>query len=136
MLFPLVVTMGMVLYAPSIGLTTVTNLSGFASMAIMGAIVTFYITIGGVKAVVYTDVLQTLLMFGGVLVVVVLCCIELGGVGEVWAIAERGEGGGGGGSRKQKLQIISLSGDDRVGPHLPGGLGALYGGCSMGAVLR
>ncbi|KAG0729411.1 Sodium-coupled monocarboxylate transporter 1 [Chionoecetes opilio] len=90
MLFPLFVNMGMILYPPSIGLTTVTNLSGFASMAIMGAIVTFYITIGGVKAVVYTDVLQTLLMFGGVLVVVVLCCIEFGGVGEVWAIAERG----------------------------------------------
>ncbi|KAG0713738.1 Sodium-coupled monocarboxylate transporter 1 [Chionoecetes opilio] len=90
MLFPSVLTMGMILYAPSIGLTTVTNLSSFASMAIMGAIVTFYITIGGVRAVVYTDVLQTLLMFGGVLAVVVLCCIELGGVGEVWAIAEHG----------------------------------------------
>ncbi|KAG0725319.1 Sodium-dependent multivitamin transporter [Chionoecetes opilio] len=83
--------MGMGLYAPSLALSTVTSLSTFASMAIMGAIVTFYITIGGVKAVVYTDVLQTLLMFGGVLAVVVMCCIELGGVGEVWAIAERGD---------------------------------------------
>ena len=42
------------------------------------------------KAVVYTDVMQTLLMFGGVVAVVVLCCIDLGGVGEVWAIAKRG----------------------------------------------
>ncbi|KAG0713737.1 Sodium-coupled monocarboxylate transporter 2 [Chionoecetes opilio] len=83
--------MGMCLYAPSLALSTVTSLSTFASMAIMGAIVTFYITIGGVKAVVYTDVLQTLLMFGGVLAVVVMCCIELGGIGEVWAIAERGD---------------------------------------------
>ncbi|XP_042238496.1 sodium-dependent multivitamin transporter-like, partial [Homarus americanus] len=56
----------------------------------MGTICTFYITIGGVKAVVYTDVLQTLLMFGGVLVVVILCCIGLGGVDKVWAIADRG----------------------------------------------
>ena len=45
---------------------------------------------GGVKAVVYTDVLQTLLMFGGVFAVVVMCCIDLGGVKEVWTIAERG----------------------------------------------
>ena len=45
---------------------------------------------GGVKAVVYTDVLQTMLMLGGVLAVVVLCCIDLGGVGGVWRIAERG----------------------------------------------
>ncbi|KAG0717056.1 Sodium-coupled monocarboxylate transporter 1 [Chionoecetes opilio] len=80
----------LVLYAPSIGLTTVTNLLRLCSMAIMGAIVTVLHHHRRVKAVVYTDVLQTLLMFGGVLVVVVLCCIELGGVGEVWAIAERG----------------------------------------------
>ena len=39
---------------------------------------------------VYTDVMQTLIMIGGVLTVVVVCCIDLGGVGEVWAIAEHG----------------------------------------------
>ena len=39
---------------------------------------------------VYTDVLQTLLMLGCVLAVVVMACIELGGVEEVWAIADRG----------------------------------------------
>ncbi|KAK8387827.1 hypothetical protein O3P69_020033 [Scylla paramamosain] len=83
--------MGMCLYAPSLALSTVTSLSTFTTMAIMGAIVSFYITIGGVKAVVYTDVLQTLLMFGGVLAVVVLGCSEVGGVKEVWAIAERGD---------------------------------------------
>ncbi|KAG0724278.1 Sodium-coupled monocarboxylate transporter 1 [Chionoecetes opilio] len=90
-LLNLFLRMGMCLYAPSLALSTVTSLSTFASMAIMGAIVTFYTTIGGVKAVVYTDVLQTLLMFGGVLAVVVMCCIELGGIGKVWAIAERGD---------------------------------------------
>ena len=39
---------------------------------------------------VYTDVMQMLLMFGGVLAVVVMCCIDLGGVSEVWTIAGRG----------------------------------------------
>ncbi|XP_045134904.1 sodium-coupled monocarboxylate transporter 1-like isoform X2 [Portunus trituberculatus] len=84
------VYVGLCLYAPSLALSTVTSLSTLNSMIIMGAIVTFYITIGGVKAVVYTDVLQTLLMFGGVFAVVVMCCIDLGGVREVWTIAERG----------------------------------------------
>ena len=42
------------------------------------------------KAVVYTDVLQTLLMFGGVLAVVVVGCMEVGGVEEVWATAGQG----------------------------------------------
>lgn len=82
--------MGMCLYAPTVALTTVTGLSTWASMLILGSICTFYITIGGVKAVVYTDVLQTLLMFGGVLVVVIICCVDLGGVGNVWTIAEQG----------------------------------------------
>ncbi|KAK3865008.1 hypothetical protein Pcinc_029361 [Petrolisthes cinctipes] len=83
--------MGMCLYAPSLALSTVTNLSVLASMCIMGGICTFYITIGGVKAVVYTDVLQTLLMFGGVLVVVILCCRDLGGVANVIDIANQGQ---------------------------------------------
>ncbi|XP_053629337.1 sodium-coupled monocarboxylate transporter 1 isoform X2 [Cherax quadricarinatus] len=82
--------MGMCLYAPTLALTTVTGLSTWASSLIMGTICTFYITIGGVKAVVYTDVLQTLMMFCGVLVVVIICCIDLGGVGNVWSIADHG----------------------------------------------
>ncbi|KAK8388214.1 hypothetical protein O3P69_020240 [Scylla paramamosain] len=79
-LLTLSIYVGLCLYAPSLALSTVTNLSTLTSMIIMGAIVTFYITIGGVKAVVYTDVLQTLLMFGR----------RVRGVGEVWAIAGRG----------------------------------------------
>ncbi|XP_069946850.1 sodium-dependent multivitamin transporter [Cherax quadricarinatus] len=82
--------MGICLYTPSLALSTVTNLTTTASMAIMGAVCTVYITIGGVKAVVYTDVMQTLLMFGGVLLVVIISCIDLGGVGNIWAEAEKG----------------------------------------------
>ncbi|XP_069941814.1 sodium-coupled monocarboxylate transporter 1 [Cherax quadricarinatus] len=82
--------MAMCLYAPTVALTTVTELSSWASSLIMGSICTFYITIGGVKAVVYTDVLQTLIMFGGVLLVVIICCVDMGGVANVWSIADRG----------------------------------------------
>lgn len=82
--------MGMCLYAPSLTLATVTSLSTWSSIAIMGSICTFYITIGGVKAVVYTDVVQTAIMLGGVLLVVILCCIDLGGLGNVLQIANEG----------------------------------------------
>ncbi|XP_045132787.1 sodium-coupled monocarboxylate transporter 1-like [Portunus trituberculatus] len=82
--------MGVCLYAPSLALTTVTSLPSWAATLIMGSVCTFYITIGGVKAVVYTDVMQTLLMFGGVLAVVITCCQDLGGFGNVWTIAQRG----------------------------------------------
>ncbi|XP_050713241.1 sodium-coupled monocarboxylate transporter 2-like isoform X2 [Eriocheir sinensis] len=82
--------MGICLYAPSLALSTVTNLSTLASMIIMGSICTFYITVGGVRAVVYTDVMQTLLMFCGVIIVVAVCCSDLGGIGNVWAAADDG----------------------------------------------
>ncbi|XP_069176449.1 sodium-coupled monocarboxylate transporter 1-like [Procambarus clarkii] len=82
--------LGICLYTPSLALSTVTNLSTTVSMGIMGSVCTFYITIGGVKAVVYTDVMQTLLMFGGVLLVVTITCVDLGGVGNVWALADQG----------------------------------------------
>ncbi|XP_071517591.1 sodium-coupled monocarboxylate transporter 2-like isoform X2 [Panulirus ornatus] len=82
--------MGMCLYAPSLALSTVTSLSTTSSMIIMGTICTVYITIGGVKAVVYTDVMQTFVMFGGVLLVVILSCHDLGGIGNVWDIAKQG----------------------------------------------
>ncbi|XP_068202910.1 sodium-coupled monocarboxylate transporter 1-like [Palaemon carinicauda] len=82
--------MGMCLYAPSLTLSTVTNLSTWSSIAIMGSICTFYITIGGVKAVVYTDVIQTILMFVGVLITVIICCIQVGGLGAVFQIADEG----------------------------------------------
>ncbi|XP_069942038.1 sodium-dependent multivitamin transporter-like [Cherax quadricarinatus] len=82
--------MGICLYTPSLALSTVTNLTTTASVVIMGAVCTLYITIGGAKAVVYTDVMQTLLMFGGVLLVVIISCIDLGGVGNIWAEAEKG----------------------------------------------
>lgn len=45
---------------------------------------------GGVKAVVYTDVIQTLVMFFGVLAVVVVVCRNLGGIEEVWEVAGQG----------------------------------------------
>ncbi|XP_069943201.1 sodium-coupled monocarboxylate transporter 1, partial [Cherax quadricarinatus] len=84
------VYMGICLYAPSLAISSVTSLPIWASILLMGLICSFYITIGGVKAVVYADVVQTLLMFAGVLVVSVICCQQLGGPANVWSIAEKG----------------------------------------------
>nr|XP_053636275.1 sodium-coupled monocarboxylate transporter 1-like isoform X2 [Cherax quadricarinatus] len=84
------VYMGICLYAPSLALSSVTSLPIWASVLLMGLICSFYITIGGVKAVVYADVVQTLLMFVGVLVVSVICCQQLGGPANVWTIAGQG----------------------------------------------
>ncbi|KAL7640633.1 UNVERIFIED_CONTAM: hypothetical protein RMT77_008908 [Armadillidium vulgare] len=82
---------GICLYTPSLAISTVTDLPGWASIVCLGLVCTFYISIGGAKAVIYTDVVQILIMFIGILVVVIVVCIELGGVGAVFDIAEKGE---------------------------------------------
>lgn len=61
--------MGVVLYGPSLALETVTGLSVTASILIIGCICTLYTSIGGIKAVVWTDVVQVFLMFAGLFVV-------------------------------------------------------------------
>lgn len=40
---------------------------------------------------VYTDVIQTMLMFFGVLAVVILCWTDVGGFDQVWDIAAQGQ---------------------------------------------
>ncbi|XP_069951185.1 sodium-coupled monocarboxylate transporter 2 [Cherax quadricarinatus] len=82
--------MGLCLYAPTLSLSIVTGLSTSTSILILGFVCTFYITIGGVKAVIYTDVLQTLILLIGMLLVVIICTTDVGGVGSVWSVAERG----------------------------------------------
>ncbi|XP_075748231.1 sodium-coupled monocarboxylate transporter 2 isoform X3 [Rhipicephalus microplus] len=63
--------MGVVLYGPSLALGSVTGLPVWVSIVLNGSVCAFYTTIGGIKAVVWTDVLQVLLMIFGLLIVLI-----------------------------------------------------------------
>ncbi|GFT15392.1 sodium-coupled monocarboxylate transporter 1 [Nephila pilipes] len=52
-----------VLYGPALVLNAVTGMSVEAAITLCGGICTFYCFLGGLKAVLWTDVFQTLLMF-------------------------------------------------------------------------
>lgn len=54
----MILYMAMVLYAPSIALGAVTGLSLFSSITLVGLVCVFYSTIGGIKAVIISDVFQ------------------------------------------------------------------------------
>ncbi|KAK7068725.1 Sodium-coupled monocarboxylate transporter 1, partial [Halocaridina rubra] len=83
--------LGICLYAPSLAVSSVMGIPTTLSLIILGVICAIYISFGGVRAVVYTDVLQTLMMFIGVLVVVIKVTTDLGGLSQVWEIANQGE---------------------------------------------
>ncbi|KAI5638659.1 sodium:solute symporter family domain-containing protein [Phthorimaea operculella] len=82
---------GIVLYAPAIVLESVSGLDRLISILVVGLVCTFYSTLGGMKAVLFTDLLQSALMFVAVFSVVVFGAIQVGGVSEIFKIA--GEGG-------------------------------------------
>ncbi|EEC08754.1 sodium-dependent multivitamin transporter, putative [Ixodes scapularis] len=81
--------LGVVLYGPSLALGSVTGLPVWLSIIVNGSVCAFYTTIGGIKAVVWTDVMQLLLMVTGFLVVTIQACMMLGGVSPVFTIADQ-----------------------------------------------
>lgn len=81
---------GVVLYAPALALEATTGISKTGSIIIIGLVCAFYSSIGGMKAVLITDVFQGLLMFIAVFVIIGMAANEAGGLGKIWEIAEAG----------------------------------------------
>lgn len=80
----------MVLYAPALALEATTGISTTASVIGLGLICTFYSTIGGIKAVLITDVFQGLLMLTAVITVIATAAVDNGSLDRIWQIARNG----------------------------------------------
>lgn len=83
----MVIYMGIVIYAPALALSSVTGLHLWGSVIAIGAVCTFYTTIGGMKAVLWTDVFQVTVMMAGFLAVIIQGSINVGGLTNVFNIA-------------------------------------------------
>ncbi|KAG0444518.1 hypothetical protein HPB47_013708 [Ixodes persulcatus] len=81
---------GVVLYGPSLALGAVTGIPVSTSILLNGLVCTFYTTIGGIKAVVWTDVVQMALIFVGYIMVIISGVYHVGGITKVWEVAEKG----------------------------------------------
>ncbi|XP_053444395.1 sodium-dependent multivitamin transporter [Nycticebus coucang] len=88
-IFQMVIYMGVVLYAPSLALNAVTGFDLWLSVLTLGIVCTVYTALGGLKAVIWTDVFQTLIMFLGQLTVIIVGSAKVGGLGHVWAVASQ-----------------------------------------------
>ncbi|XP_059181535.1 sodium-coupled monocarboxylate transporter 1 [Centropristis striata] len=81
---------GIVIYAPALALNQVTGLDLWGVVISTGVVCTFYCTLGGLKAVVWTDVFQLGVMLAGFLSVIIRSVIVQGGVLPIISDAQQG----------------------------------------------
>ncbi|KAM3587840.1 uncharacterized protein V6R79_015006 [Siganus canaliculatus] len=81
---------GIVIYAPALALSQVTGMHLWGAVISTGVVCTFYCTMGGLKAVVWTDVFQLGVMFAGFLSVIIRCVVLQGGVVPIIADSQQG----------------------------------------------
>lgn len=71
--------MGIVIYLPSIAISSVTGIDIFFCIAIMGIISTIYTVMGGIEAVIWTDVVQVIVLLGGAVLCLIIAVSEVDG---------------------------------------------------------
>ncbi len=109
--------MGIVILLPALALSAVTGLDVVMCIILMGVLSTLYTVLGGIEAVIWTDVLQTVILLGGAMVALVIMVLNVDG-GLAGAISMASEQG--------KLNWVNLDWnltDDTLGVIL---LGAIF----------
>lgn len=88
-LFQLVGRLSIVLYLPALAIASVTGANVVMCIVLMGIVTTLYTLVGGMKAVIWTDVIQVFVMIGGALFAIgyVIAGVD-GGVGEILSITQ------------------------------------------------
>ncbi|VTJ89934.1 Hypothetical predicted protein, partial [Marmota monax] len=81
---------GVVVYAPALALNQVTGFDLWGSVFATGIVCTFYCTLGGLKAVVWTDAFQMIVMIVGFLTVLIQGSAHNGGLQNVLEQASNG----------------------------------------------
>jgi solute:Na+ symporter, SSS family len=71
--------MGVVMFLPSIALNVVTGIDIFVCIALMGVVSLIYTMMGGIEAVIWTDVMQVIVLLGGALLALVLIIVQIDG---------------------------------------------------------
>uniref|UniRef100_A0A674ILJ5 Solute carrier family 5 member 8 n=1 Tax=Terrapene triunguis TaxID=2587831 RepID=A0A674ILJ5_9SAUR len=74
---------GIVIYAPALALNQVTGFDLWGAVIATGIVCTFYCTLGGLKAVVWTDVFQVGIMVAGFSSVIIRAVVVQEGIGRI-----------------------------------------------------
>ncbi|KAM6928159.1 sodium-coupled monocarboxylate transporter 1 [Xenentodon cancila] len=81
---------GLVIYAPALALNQITGLDLWGVLVATGAVCIVYCTLGGLKAVIWTDVLQMGIMLAGFIAVITRGAVLQGGLTRIWEDADQG----------------------------------------------
>ncbi|MBJ6367815.1 sodium:solute symporter family transporter [Snuella sedimenti] len=81
------VRMGIVVYLPALALSTVMGLDIYLAIVIMGILAVMYTYMGGIEAVIWTDVIQVIVLILGLIAGLVFIGIEIGDVGYIFDTA-------------------------------------------------
>jgi SSS family solute:Na+ symporter len=75
---------GVAVYASAIVLSVCLGIPLWSTILIIGVVTIIYDTIGGISAVVYSDVIQMGILFGGILLCIFYALTDAGGLEAVW----------------------------------------------------
>ena len=78
---------GILLFAPSLVLAQILHIDLKVAIVVAAAVAIFYTWFGGIKAVIWTDVMQFCVFFGGGVLVLFVIASAVGGFGEMAALA-------------------------------------------------
>jgi solute:Na+ symporter, SSS family len=80
--------MAVVMYLPALALAVILPISEQQCILIMGILSIIYCTMGGIKAVIWTDTIQTFVLLGGALLSLILIVFQIdGGIKECFSLA-------------------------------------------------
>lgn len=79
---------GLAIYAPALAIAAITGIPFWVSALLTGIMATIYTTLGGMKAVIWTDTIQFVVLCGGIVLVFILCIEKVpGGMMAAWDLA-------------------------------------------------
>jgi len=92
------VRMGIVVYLPALALSTVVGIDIYLAITVMGILAVLYTYMGGMEAVIWTDVVQVIVLMAGLVIGLIFIAYEVGDVGYIFKTAYA----------DSKLQLIDL----------------------------
>ncbi|MCH5373179.1 MAG: sodium/solute symporter, partial [Planctomycetes bacterium] len=80
--------MAIVVYLPALALSAVTGMNMYVCILLIGLLSTAYTVLGGMEAVIWTDVLQVMVLWGGMLLAMAIVVFDVGGAAPAFEMAE------------------------------------------------